>query len=135
MSLSDLEQHVFAYYVQNGAEQFAMVGRFWPYGELTLLIEDKIQVATRKFGSKATRASGNVARAFLDLLIEREAFSTKKNEYGGTMHQYQGPVYLGCVRDLQATDPIISKAQAASAGYWEEAFAALINGNPAPSAV
>lgn len=133
MNLSELEQHVFAYYVANAAEQLNMVPRFWPYGELKLLVEDKVQVAVRKFGLKAKMASPNVARAFLDLLIERDAFSTVKNEHGGTMHQYQTANYRNCVKELQETNPIILKAQAAGPAYWDEAFAALTGGNPARS--
>ena len=93
MNLSGLEQHVFAYYVANAAEQLNMVPRYWPYGELKLLVEDKVQVAMRKFGLKAKMASPNVARVLLDLLIERDASSTVKNEHGGTMHQYQSANY------------------------------------------
>ena len=133
MNLSGLEQHVFAYYVANAAEQLNMVPRYWPYGELKLLVEDKVQVAVRKFGLKAKMASPNVARVLLDLLIERDAFSTVKNEHGGTMHQYQSANYRSCVRDLQETDPVILKAKAAGPGYWDDAFAALTSGNPLPS--
>ena len=133
MNLSGLEQHVFAYYVANAAEQLNMVPRYWPYGELKLLVEDKVQVAVRKFGLKAKMASPNVARVLLDLLIERDAFSTVKNEHGGTMHQYQAANYRSCVRELQETDPVILKAKAAGPGYWDDAFAALTSGNPLPS--
>ena len=131
MSLSELEQHVFAYYVANGAQDFAMVGRFFPYGELKLVIADKIQVATRKFGRKATMAANTVAAAFLDMLIERGAFSTKTNDFGGTMHQYQPKPYQDVIKDLQATDPIIQKAQAAGSDYWQESFAELTGSNTA----
>jgi len=125
MSLSEMEQHVFAYFVANGAQDFSMVGRYFPYGELTLVIQDKIQVATRKFGGKASRASPNAARAFLDVLIEREAFSTKQNDYGGTMHQYQPKPYQDVIKDLQETNPIIRQAQAAGTDFWPNKFAEL----------
>jgi hypothetical protein len=125
MNLSDTEQLVFAYYLANGAQELNMVGRFWPYGELTMVIEDKVRVATRKFGMKAGSACPNVARAFLDQMIEREAFSTAKNKFGGTMHQYQPDAYAKCVKELQATNPIVQQAQAAGAGFWDDAFAAL----------
>ena len=125
MALSEMEQHVFAYFVANGAQDFAMVGRFWPYGELTMVLEDKIRVATRKFGSKAGSAAPAVAKAFLDLIIEQEAFSTVKNKFGGTMHQYQADKYPGYIKDLQQTNPILQKAQAGGPGFWDEAFAAI----------
>ena len=123
MNLSELEQHVFAYYVANGAKEFSMVGRFFPYGELKLVIADKIQVAIRKFGRKASASANAVAAAFLDLLIERGAFSTKTNDYGGTMHQFQAKEYLDLLRE-QESNPILRQA-AADPGFWETKFAEL----------
>jgi hypothetical protein len=125
MSLSEIEQHVFAHYVANAAQDLTMVPRAWPYGELVLIIEDKVQLATRPFGFKAAMACPNVARAFLDLMIERQGFSTLDNGFGGSMHRYQGEPYRNGLRDLQQTDPIIQQAQAEGAGFWEEAFARL----------
>jgi hypothetical protein len=124
MSLSELEQHVFAYYVANGAQDLAMVPRFWPYGELVLIVEDKIQMATRKFGYKIGMVCPKVARALLDLLIERGGFSTTKDSLS-TMHQYQSKPYLDCIKDLQETNPIILKARAGGPDFWADAFAAL----------
>ena len=124
MSLSQTEQLVFAYYLANGAQDFAMVGRFWPYGELVMVLEDKIRVATRKYGAKAGAAAPAVARAFLDLIIAREGFSTTKNKFGGSMHQYQPDTYPKLVKALQEADPIVQKAEAAGPGFWDDAFGA-----------
>jgi hypothetical protein len=124
MSLSAIEEHVFAYWLANGAQGLSMVGRFWPYGELTMVIQDKVQVAVRKFGFKAGQACPTVAKAFLDKLIELEAFSTTTNKFGGTMHQYQPEAYARCVKELQEANPILQKAQAGGPGFWDEAFAA-----------
>lgn len=123
--MNEIEQHVFAYYLANGAQVLNMVGRFWPYGELTMMIEDKIRVDVRKFGTKAGGASLNAARALQDVLIERGAFSTTKNKFGGTMHQFQADVYPKVLKELQAENAVLQKAQGAGGGFWEEAFAAV----------
>ena len=128
MELSELEQLVFSYYVANDARTLNMAPRRWPYGELVHLIEDKIQVAVRKFGIKSMKACPNVARAYLDLLIEREGFSTVANKFGGTMHRYEAGNYVSCIGELQKTNPIILQAEAAGAGFWEDAFAGLLSG-------
>jgi len=125
MNLSELEQHVFAYYLANGAQELNMVGRFWPYAELIMVIADKVRVANRKFGMKATAASETVAKAYLDLLIEREAYSTTTNKFGGSMHQFQPDAYARVYKDLMATHPIVQKAQAEGPEYWDKAFAGL----------
>ena len=125
MDLSPAEQLVFSYFVANNAQDFNMVGRWWPYGELVLVVEDKIRIATRKFGFKADLASAKAARAFLDLLIERGAFSSKESSLGGIMHQYQTEAYKSLIAELQAGDPLIQKAGAEGPDVWKDAFAAL----------
>jgi hypothetical protein len=123
MNLNATEELVFAYWLEHGAQDFAMVGRFFPYGELTLLIQDKVQVAVRRFGVKAIGASPGVARAFLDELIERGAFSTTKNKFGGSMHQYQPDAYKAALQALRAADPVVARAASGGPGFWDEAFA------------
>lgn len=126
MSLNELEQHVYAYYVAHDAAQFTLTDRFFPHGELVLVIADKIQVATRKFGRQATSKSNIVAAALLDKLIASGAYSTKQNDFGGTMHQFQGDAYKAFLKAEQDSDPVIAKAQAGGTEFWEQAFAALV---------
>jgi hypothetical protein len=125
MSLNELEQHVYAYYVAGDAAQFSAAPRFYPYGELTLILADKIQVATRKFGRKATGKASTVAAALLDRLIEAGAYSTKKNDFGGSMHQFQVDAYRAFLKHEQDNDPIILQAKDAGPEFWEQAFARL----------
>jgi hypothetical protein len=127
MSLTELEQHIFAYYIAGDAAQFTAAPRFYPYGELVLIIEDKIQVATRKFGSKVTSKAKTVANALLDQLVEAGVYSTKQGEFGGTMHQFQGDAYRGFLKEQQEANPIILKARDAGPDFWDQAFAALAN--------
>jgi hypothetical protein len=124
MSLSELEQHVFAYFVANNAQDVNMDPKFAPYGELALIFEDRIQLATRKYGVKVEMASRNVARAFLDMLLEKGAFSTTKNSLGA-MHQFQAKVYPDCIKGLQDANPIVQKAKAGGPAFWDDTFAAL----------
>lgn len=125
MNLSELERHILACYVADAAAGLNMVGRFWPYGELVLILEDKIQLATREFGFRVTSRAGPVARALLDQMIAAGAFSTQQNDFGGTMHQFQADACRKFLQQLRETDPIIRKAQDAGPGFWAAAFAAL----------
>jgi len=125
MSLTELEQTIYAYYVDGEASVFATAPRFYPHGELVLVLADKITVATRKFGFKVTGKAKNVAGVFLDELIAAGAYSSKTNDFGGTMHQFQGDVYKQFLKGRQDSDPIIAKAKAGGPDFWEQAFAAL----------
>ncbi len=120
-NLSPLEAHVLAYYVQGTAATLDISGRFYPHGELVMIIADKMQVATRKFGRKAGAATRAAATAFVDHMIAAGAWSTKQNDFGGSMHQFQGDVYRPALKAMQAADPII----AAVGDDWESAFAGL----------
>lgn len=125
MNLTELERHILACYVADAAAGLNMVGRFWPYGELVLIIEDKIQVATREFGFRVSSQAGPVARALVDQMIAAGAFSTRQNDFGGTMHQFQADAYRRFLQQLRASDPVIRKAQDTGPGFWAAAFAAL----------
>jgi hypothetical protein len=125
MSLTELEQHVYAYYVATDAAQFSAAPRFYPHGELVLIFADKVQVATRKFGRQVHSRSNAAAKVLIDRLIAAGAYSTKQNEFGGSMHQFQEPAYKAFLRDEQASNPIIQQAKAEGPEFWEQAFARL----------
>lgn len=125
MNLTELEQLVLAHYVAHGARDLNMVGRFWPYGELVLIIEDKIQLGVRKYGTRANMAAPRVSRAFADMQIEQGGFSTVDNNFGGKMHQFQGDAYLAAIDAFEASDPILQEAATAGEGFWADRFTKL----------
>ncbi|GGB98688.1 hypothetical protein GCM10011494_16460 [Novosphingobium endophyticum] len=124
---SDIVDHMIAYYVAGPANDLIIAPRWYPYGELGLIIEDKFSIATRKFGLKVRSHSKEAGKVFLDMMIGKGAWETKQNEYGGSMHQFQADKFKAAVRELQAGDPIIAKAEAEGPDYWEKAFAELVS--------
>ena len=130
MSLSELERHILAYFVAVHAAEFNIANRFYPYGELVLVWEDKLGVATRKFGARVRARAKPVATAWLDLMIERGAYSSKANDFGGTMHSFQAEEYRRLVGELKASDPLIRRAEARGGDFWEAAFAELTRTDP-----
>jgi hypothetical protein len=125
MSLTELESHIFAYWIANEAKDFTVAGRFYPHGDLILTMEDKLQIATRKFGARVRSKARAPGIQFLDTLIEKGAFSTTKNEYGGSMHQFQPGVYATTLKEMQDADPIVQQARGEGPDYWRETFERL----------
>jgi len=125
MSLNPIEQTVFAYYIAGQANDLVIAPRFYPYGELVLIIEDKISVAIRKFGTKARSSAKTVSKAFIETMIAKGGWSTKQNDFGGAMHQYQADVFKTALRELKAADPIVQEAEGKGPEFWAEKFAAL----------
>ncbi len=125
MSLSELEQHILAYYVGDAADQLDIAGRFYPYSELVFVIGDKIEVATRPFGRKVRSQNKGPATALLDRMIEQGAFSTTRNDFGGTMHQFQPAAYKQALGEWRGSDPILQQARAGGDRFWKDRFAAL----------
>ena len=107
------------------AAQSSAAPRFYPHGELTLIFADKVQVATRKFGRPVHSKSKVAANALIDKLIEAGAYSTKQNEFGGSMHQFQEPAYKAFLKAERESNSIIRQAEAAGPEFWEAAFARL----------
>lgn len=122
-NLSDMEHQVLAYFVAEHAADFTMADRFYPYGELTMIWEDKVNIAARKFGPAVRAKAKPVATALVDLLIERGAYSTKKNDFGGTMHNFKPDVFRQVVKDIKESDPVIQRSREAGAEFWIETFA------------
>lgn len=125
MSLSELEENVLAYFLAGAANDFNAATRWYPYGELLLSIDDKFQMAVRKFGIKARSCSKRAASAFLDHMIEKGGWEAKANEYGGTMHRFDLDAFRKELKDMQASNPIVQEAQGAGPDFWTERFAAL----------
>ncbi|MFC0203381.1 hypothetical protein [Novosphingobium soli] len=123
--MTDIIDHMIAYYVAGPANDLEIATRWYPYGELGLIIEDKFSIATRKFGPKVRKHAKEAGKTFLDAMIAKGAWETKENEYGGRMHQFQSARFKDAVREQQAGDPIIQKAKA-DPEYWDKAFGDLV---------
>lgn len=125
MNLSELEQTVLAYYASGQAKDLTVAPRWYPYGELILIMEDKVSIAVRKFGFKARGAAKAAATAFLDMMIEKGAWATKQNDFGGSMHQYQMDAYPRVLGEFNAGNPIVQAAAAGGESFWADRFAEL----------
>jgi hypothetical protein len=125
MSLNTLESHVLAYYLAGAAADLNIAGRFFPRKAIIDAVEDKMKIATRKFGRKVGAAALPGATLFVDKLIADGAFSTKEDKFGGVMHQFQTDRYRELLAEAKAADPIVAKAPEATDPYWEATFAEL----------
>jgi len=123
--MNELEHAVFAYFVAEHADTFNIANRYYPYGELVLTWEDKFNVAIRKFGTRVRMKAKAAATAFLDLMIEKGGYTTKTNDFGGTMHAFQLDEYRGVLAELKANDPLLVKAKDGGLDFWAETFAEL----------
>ena len=125
MSLSDLENHVLAYYLGHSAKEFSMTGRWFPYSELEFIFADKIKVDVRQFGKPAQDATKAVATWYLDYLIANGGFENKSQKFGGTMHQYEGEGFKAALAALQADNAVYQQAASGGDDFWTNAFAAV----------
>jgi hypothetical protein len=125
LPMTELVHALLAHYASHGANELTIAPRWYPYGELILIIEDKVKVGARKFGFKVNARAKEAATAFLDHMIAKGAFATKQNDFGGQMHQYQPDAWRAALKELQQTDPIIREAQGAGPEFWADKFATL----------
>ncbi len=124
--MTDLIDHMVAYYIAGPAADLTVAPRFYPYGELGLIFEDKVSVSVRKFGMKVRKHSKEAGKAFIDMMIAKGAWSTNEGEYGGSMHQFQADRFREVIREEQKTNPIIVQAKAEGPEYWDKAFGELV---------
>jgi hypothetical protein len=127
MTLTPLQQHVLAYYLAHSAKDFNMSGRWFPYGELELILADKVKVDVRTFGKAAQDSAQAAAKFYLDHMIAAGGFSSKAQKFGGTMHQYDADAFRAALDGLKAADPVLARAEGAGADFWQSAFASQTN--------
>ncbi|MFM5929752.1 MAG: hypothetical protein ACKOPQ_02470 [Novosphingobium sp.] len=125
MSLTNLQAHVIAYYTTGHGKELSITQRWYPHAELIMILDDKIAVAVRKFGRKAGRETRAAATYFVDWMIERGGWSTQKNDFGGTMHQFQLDKFPALLAQFNAESEAAKAAAAGGETYWADTFAAL----------
>ncbi|HEX4376146.1 MAG TPA: hypothetical protein VHZ99_03230 [Steroidobacteraceae bacterium] len=129
MKLTELQEHVIAYYLLKGALDLNMDPRWWPPIELFSIICDKVRFAVSRFDLANCAAIDDASREWLDFLIARGAFLKADSEYG-PMYQYQRAAYQGCVAEARAANAVVARAEAAPTAasaleFWQDAFARL----------
>ncbi len=125
VDLTPLQAHVLAYWLAHGASDFAMVGRWWPRGELAMMVSDKMRHAVRPFGAAAQGAAAAAGEAYLGHMIEHGGFANKDQKFGGTMHQYQAEGYRDTLESLKADNAVLKAAAGKGGEFWSAAFAVL----------
>jgi hypothetical protein len=122
MSLSNLEQTVFAYFLATAANDINIAGRWFPKSEVLLIIDDKFQIAVRKFGTKARGGTKAASSAFVEHMIDKGGWATKENDFGGTMHQWNMEMFRAELKALQAADPIVQRSAGGGESFWQDEF-------------
>jgi hypothetical protein len=126
MSLNPLEANILAFFIGGAAQDLVIAGRFFPRTEVVNNIDDKMQMAVRRFGFKVKSKTRPAAIAFVDHMIEVGAWSTKAQDFGGTMHQFQPDNFRRELNVMVDADPIAQEAKAGRETFWTDRFAELI---------
>jgi len=124
MSLTSIQEAAIAYYIAGPANDLNIATRWYPRGELLLIIDDKFQMAVRKFGVRVRGATKPAADKFLADMIDAGGWETKPQEYG-TMHQFNLAGYRAALKAMQAANPLVAAAAAGGEDFWKEKFAEL----------
>jgi len=124
MSLNPLQTAIQAYFIAGPANDLMIATRWYPRGELLLIIDDKFQMATRKFGMKVRMGTKPAAEAFLQHMIDKGGWETKPQEYA-SMHQFNADAFKRELKAMQASDPLVLAAAAGGDTFWADKFAEL----------
>jgi hypothetical protein len=124
-SLTPLEANILAFFLGGAAQDLVIAGRYFPRTEVVNNIDDKMQMAVRRFGFKVKSKTRPAAIAFVDRMIETGAWSTKAQDFGGTMHQFQPDIFRREVKVMQDADPIVQEAKDGGDTFWADRFAQL----------
>src|SRR5579862_6568277 len=113
MKLTELQEHVIAYYLLKGALDLNMDPRWWPPIELSSIIADKVRFAVSRFDLANRAAVDEASQEWLNFLIARGAFLIADSDYG-PMYQFQRVAYQNCVAEARASSTTVARATATS---------------------
>jgi hypothetical protein len=133
MSLSELEQCVFAYFLSHDALNVTVDGRFYRREEFVRVFEDRFFYALQLYGRGIAGRHSNIANALVDKLIEERALSTVVDRLTGISHQFDTGRYRALINNLIKSNDICQRSQAAGPQFWEEAFAAFRKNGDQPN--
>lgn len=125
MNLTELEQHVLAYFLATDALSGGIDERFYKRHEFVKIFEDRIFHATPDFGGVVQGRPTNVATYLVDELIKQGALSTVNDEYSGESHKFNRSKYKEFIKQLIESNTLCERARQAGPQFWPEAFAAL----------
>jgi hypothetical protein len=125
MTLNETEQLVLAYFLVEDAPKMYVDARFFLTEDFVRMFDDRIYYKIQELPSGPTSRHKALATQIVDLMIEKGALSTKRDKFGGVMHQFVPDVYKTMIAELAAANPLVAKAGAGGKDYWEGQFAAL----------
>lgn len=124
MTLTGLEECLFAYFLTVDALNVTVDGRFYRREEFVRIFDDRIFYATQLLGGSVAARHPDIAIQFVDKLVGEKALSTVNDQYSGVAHQFDTARYRAVVNRLIASNDMCRRSQGAGPQFWDEAFAA-----------
>jgi hypothetical protein len=122
MELTDLEQHVYAYFLSEEALAVRVDGRFYRREEFVKVFEDKLFYSTRRWGPEIAARHSNIANVLVDKLIDAQGLLSTHDELSGTYHQMNDATYRQVIKDFIQSNAICQRAVKAGPQFWNEVF-------------
>ncbi|MGC3980830.1 MAG: hypothetical protein QM808_06200 [Steroidobacteraceae bacterium] len=122
--MTALIDHMIAYYVAGQAAELSVAPRFYPYGELQLIFEDKISLpfASSAEGAQALQGSRQG-------LHRPDARNGRLVDHGGRVRRlectrFQADRFRAVIREEQDANPIILRSQSRRPGLLGQGVSA-----------
>lgn len=125
MTLTDLEQYVFAYFLAHGAEGYTSTAEYRERGEFVTAVEDRLFAITEGFGPGVHSRYPAIAENFVDAMIESRALKVLSDRFAGTFYNFDQQAYNKLVSDLTIPNEIVAKAKNIGHRFWVAAFSNL----------
>jgi hypothetical protein len=126
MSLSNLEQHLYAYFLVIDAPKTTVDGRFYRREEFIGVFKDRIRFGTAGAGKFSADVCEHIATDLVDRLIATGGLTTARDKLTvGELHQFEPAAYKQTIQALTEQNEIIAAAKGQGEAFWQKAFAEL----------
>jgi hypothetical protein len=126
MSLSNLEQHLYAYFLVIDAPKVTVDGRFYRREEFIGVFKDRIRFGAAGAGKFSGDVCEHIATDLVDKLIASGALTTARDKLTvGELHQFEPAAYKQTIQSLAEQNPIVAASKGQGEDFWKKAFTDL----------
>ena len=125
MTLTKQEEYVLAFFLATEAKNIFINDKYYKRKEFVKTFEDRIFIATKKFGEGIAGRYPNVAARLIDALADAQGLLTINDKYSGESLKFNISRYKDAVQCLIEKNPTLKVEEEMTAKYWENLFGGL----------
>ena len=125
MALTQLEEHLVAYYLLRDAKRVFVNDRYCPRKDIVKIYKDSIRISVGHLDKNLDYNLDNVAVEIVNRLVEAGGIKVTQDKYTGESLQFNILDYKKSVQKLIDADPLLETQESFDPDYWQATISSL----------